>query len=104
MPVGLYRIPKDDAEKLGYEEAYIMGEYDVKNGKIIIGRSVYDYDEKALVAVDPKDFVDVSGRPMKEARELFSKYGAEVDIVFAIRTRKGSKVDLVALVGGKVKE
>jgi len=104
MPIGLYKIPDKDAKELGYSEAYIMGEYEIKGDKIIIGRAAYIYDlEKGnLVDVDPNDFKDLSGEPLKKAIELFKKYGAEVDIVFAVRTRKGSKTNLIALIGGKV--
>ena len=103
MPVGLYIIPEDDARYLNYEEAYIIGEYEIKDGKIIIGRVIFDYDKKRLVKVDPNDFKDVSSMKMGEIKNLFKKYGFDVDIGYVTRDSKGNRTKLISILGGKVR-
>ena len=103
MPVGLYIIPEDDARYLNYENVYIVGEYEIKDGKIIIGNTVFDYDEKRLIKIDPEDFRDISNMKMKEIKDFFKKYGFDVDIGYVKRHRKGNNTKLITIVGGKVR-
>jgi hypothetical protein len=104
MPIGIYKIPQEDAEILGYYEAYIMGEYEIKDDKIIIAKAVYPYVKENLIEVDPADFEDISKKPMKKGIELFKKYGVDVDFVLVTSARKGNQKKVLSLLGGKVQK